>query len=115
MAERRMLSKSLIQSDNFIDLQLSAQALYMHLSVSADDDGFLSNAKTLVRMIGASVEDLESLIDKNFVLRFDNGVIVIRHWRRNNYIQKDRYKETVHLDEKSMLEINPTDEYILKG
>ena len=95
MAERRMFAKTIIDSDEFLDMPLSAQALYFHLSMRADDDGFVNNPKKIQRMIGASDDDYKILIAKSFVLRFESGVIVIKHWRINNYIQKDRYKETV--------------------
>ena len=100
MAERRMLSKSVIQSDVFLEMPLSSQALYMHLNVCADDDGFVGNPKTILRMTGAGEDDLKLLIAKGFVIVFKTGIIVITHWKRNNYIQKDRYKETIYKDEK---------------
>jgi hypothetical protein len=111
MAERRMFAKTIIDSDAFMDMPLSAQALYFHLSMRADDDGFVNNAKKIQRMIGASDDDCKLLIMKRFVLTFESGVIVIKHWRINNYIQKDRYKETLYLKEKSTLSLNENNAY----
>ena len=111
MAERRMLSKSVIQSDVFLEMPLSSQALYMHLNVCADDDGFVGNPKTILRMTGAGEDDLKLLIAKGFVIVFKTGIIVITHWKRNNYIQKDRYKETIYKDEKAYLKITNTNTY----
>ena len=111
MAERRMFAKTIIDSDAFMDMPLSAQALYFHLSMRADDDGFVNNAKKIQRMIGASDDDCKLLVMKRFVLTFESGVIVIKHWRIHNYIQKDRYKETVYLKEKSTLQLNENNGY----
>ena len=103
MAERRMFAKTIIDSDAFLDMPLSAQALYFHLSMRADDDGFINNPRKIQRMIGCGGDDLKLLIAKNFVLLFDSGVVVIKHWRIHNYIRNDRYKETVYQEEKSLL------------
>ena len=113
MAERRMFAKTIIDSDEFLDMPLSAQALYFHLSMRADDDGFVNNPKKIQRMIGASDDDYKILIAKSFVLRFESGVIVIKHWRINNYIQKDRYKETVYTEEKDCLTVKDNGAYTL--
>lgn len=111
MAERRMFAKTIIDSDSFLDMPLSAQSLYFHLAMRADDDGFVNNPKKIQRMIGASDDDCKLLVLKRFILTFESGVIVIKHWKIHNYIQKDRYKETVYLKEKSMLEINDNKAY----
>lgn len=103
MAERRMFAKTIIDSDAFLDMPLSAQALYFHLSMRADDDGFVNNPKKIQRMIGASDDDCKLLILKRFILTFESGVIVIKHWKIHNYIQKDRYKPTIYQAEKSRL------------
>ena len=103
MAERRMFAKTIVDSDAFMDMPLSTQALYFHLSMRADDDGFINNPKKIQRMIGASDDDMRVLILKRFVLCFDSGVIVVKHWRINNYIRSDRYKETIYQEEKAML------------
>ena len=104
MAERRMFAKTIIDSDAFLDMPLSTQALYFHLSMRADDDGFINNPKKIQRMIGASEDDLKLLIAKRFILPFDSGVVVIKHWKIHNYIQKDRYKPTIYQEELSQLE-----------
>lgn len=98
-----MFAKTVIDSDAFTDMPLSAQALYFHLSMRADDDGFINNPKRIQRMIGCGDDDAKLLIAKQFIIPFDSGVVVIKHWRIHNYIQKDRYHETVYQDEKSML------------
>lgn len=113
MAERRMFAKTIIDSDAFLDMPLSAQALYFHLSMRADDDGFVNNPKKIQRMIGASDDDYKILIAKSFVLLFESGVIVIKHWRINNYIQKDRYKGTVYTEEKDFLTVKDNGAYTL--
>ena len=98
-----MFAKTIIDSDAFLDLPLSAQAFYFHLSMRADDDGFINNPKKIQRMIGASDGDAQLLLQKRFVIAFASGVVVIKHWRIHNYIQKDRYKPTVYTEEKAML------------
>ena len=103
MAEKRMFAKTIIDSDAFLDMSLSTQALYFHLSMRADDDGFVNNPKKIQRMIGAGDDELKMLIAKKFIIPFESGVCVIKHWRIHNYIQKDRYKETVYKDEKAHL------------
>lgn len=104
MAERRMFAKTIIDSDAFMDMPLSTQALYFHLSMRADDDGFINNPKKIQRMIGASDDDLKVLIAKRFIIPFDSGIVVIKHWKIHNYIQKDRYKPTVYTEEKKRIE-----------
>lgn len=103
MAERRMFAKTIIDSDAFLDMPLSTQALYFHLSMRADDDGFVNNPKKIQRMVGASDDDCKLLVLKKFVIAFESGVIVIKHWKIHNYIRNDRYKETVYQEEKTML------------
>lgn len=103
MAEKRMFAKTIIDSDAFLDMSLSTQALYFHLSMRADDDGFVNNPKKIQRMIGAGDDELKMLIAKKFIIPFESGVCVIKHWRIHNYIQNDRYKETVYKDEKAHL------------
>jgi len=113
MAERRMFAKTIVDSDAFLDMPLSAQALYFHLSMRADDDGFVNNPKKIQRMIGASDDDYKILIAKSFILLFESGVIVIKHWRINNYIRGDRYKETVYTEEKEFLTVKDNGSYTL--
>ena len=103
MAERRMFAKTIIDSDSFLDLPMSSQCLYFHLNLRADDEGFINNPKRIQRMIGASDDDLKLLFMKNFVIPFESGVVVIKHWKIHNYIQKDRFKPTVYTEEKAML------------
>ena len=111
MAERRMFAKTIIDSDMFLDMPLSTQSLYFHLSMRADDDGFINNPKKIQRMIGASDDDLKVLVMKRFILPFDSGVVVIKHWRMHNYIRNDRYKETVYQEEKSQLLLKENGSY----
>ena len=113
MAERRMFAKTIIDSDAFLDMPLSTQALYFHLSMRADDEGFLNNPKKIMRMVGASEDDLKVLITKRFILTFDTGIVVIKHWRIHNYIQKDRFKNTVYQEERAQLEVKDNGAYTL--
>ena len=108
-----MFAKTIIDSDEFLDMPLSAQALYFHLSMRADDDGFVNSPKRIQRMIGASEDDMKLLLAKSFILLFDTGIIVIKHWRINNYIQNDRYKPTMYTDERAMLTLKENNEYLL--
>ena len=111
MAERRMFAKTIIDSDAFLDMPLSTQALYFHLSMRADDDGFINNAKKIKRMIGASDDDLKVLLMKRFLLPFESGVVVIKHWKIHNYIRNDRYKPTIYTDERSALDVKANGAY----
>ncbi len=113
MAERRMFAKTIIDSDAFMEMPLSTQALYFHLSMRADDDGFVNNPKKVQRMIGCSDDDLKLLLAKSFLIGFDSGVVVIKHWRMHNYIRKDRYKPSIYETEKTMLSMNENDVYML--
>ena len=113
MAERRMFAKTIIDSDAFLDMPLSTQALYFHLSMRADDDGFVNNPKKIQRMIGASDDDLKLLAAKKFVVLFESGVVVIKHWKINNYIRSDRYKPTVYQEEKALLTEKENGSYTL--
>lgn len=106
MAQRRMLSKQITETDMFMDLPLSSQALYLHLIMNADDDGFLGNAKTVLRMVGASNDDFKLLIAKQFIITFDDGITVIKDWRIHNYIQKDRYHSTMYSGHKNELSVD---------
>lgn len=115
MAERRMFAKTIIDSDAFLDMPLSTQALYFHLSMRGDDDGFINNAKKIQRMIGCSDDDLKILFAKNFVIPFETGVCVIKHWRIHNLIQKDRYKPTVYGELKSKLSLKDNNVYTLNN
>lgn len=111
MAERRMFARSVVESDLFTEMPLSAQALYFHLGMMADDDGFVSNPKGVRRSVGATEDDFKLLLAKRFIVGFQTGVIVIRHWKVSNYIQKDRYKETMCVEEKACLALLPDNSY----
>lgn len=113
MAQKRMFNNSVVGSDEFLEMPDSSQNLYFHLSMQADDDGFVDKWKSIMRMTGKKEDDLKILIAKSFVIPFDTGVLVIRHWRLNNYLQKDRYKETIYKDEKSRLTIDKSNVYKL--
>mgnify|MGYP003309224012 CR=1 FL=1 len=114
MAERRMFAKTIIDSDAFLDMPLSTQSLYFHLSMRADDDGFINNPKKIQRMVGASEDDLKLLIAKNFIIPFESGIVVIKHWKIHNYIQSDRYRPTMYKEEKEMLHTKVNKAYTLQ-
>ena len=114
MAERRMFAKSVVLSDVFLDMPLSARCLYFTLGMLADDDGFVGNPKSIMRQCGASQDDMAILLQKRYVLGFESGVIVIKHWRMNNYLQNDRHKSTTYLEELSTLEIDNKGAYTEK-
>lgn len=103
MAERRMFSLKVIDTDAFLDMPISSRLLYYELAIRADDDGFISSPKKITRMVGCSEDDLKLLIIKQFIIPFPSGICVIRDWRIHNYIQKDRYHETQYVTEKSQL------------
>ena len=111
MANKRMFTMKIVDSDAFLDMPLSAQCLYFHFNMRADDDGFIGNPKRIMRLLGASEDDLKLLIVKRFLLTFEDGVIVIKHWRMHNTLSKYRYHETQYLDEKSMLRIKENGSY----
>ena len=108
-----MFTQKITESDAFLDMPLSAQALYFHLCMNADDDGFVKNPKRIARMMGANDDDFSLLILKSFVIKYETGVIVIKHWRMHNLLRKDRYNETEYLEEKSMLNIKENGAYTL--
>jgi len=108
-----MFAKNVIDSDVFLDMPMSARLLYYDLGMRADDDGFVNSPKKIMRMIGASDDDMHILIARQFVIPFETGVIVIRHWKVNNYLRGDRYKETRYLSEKEMLETDDSGQYFL--
>lgn len=111
MAERRMFAKTIIDSDAFLDMPITAQLLYFHLSMRADDDGFVNKPKSVMRMIGCKDDDLKLLFLKKFLIPFESGIVVIKHWRIHNYIAKDRYTETKYKEEKSMLQLDENKAY----
>lgn len=110
MAERRMMAKSVIDTDKFMDMPLSSQCLYFHLLLRADDDGFIASPKRIMRGIGCNQDDMNLLIAKRYLLVFNTGVIVIKHWRVHNYIRKDRYKKST-LKEAELLESGADNSY----
>lgn len=114
MAEKRMFTQKIIDSDPFLDMPLSTQALYFHLNMRADDDGFVNNPKRVQRMIGASEDDLKLLILKRFIIGFENGVIVIKHWRMHNTLRKDRYNPTQYQEELATLALKDNNSYTEK-
>ncbi len=115
MAEKRMFAKTIIDSDAFIDMPVSSRLLYYDLGMRADDDGFVNSPKKIMRMIGATDDDIKLLIAKKFIIPFESGVVVIKHWRINNYLRGDRYKGTTYTKEKSLLKIDDKGAYTLNG
>ena len=115
MADRRMLSKKITDNDNFLQLSASAQALYLHLNMSADDDGFCSQVAVCMFKAHASTQDLEALLDKRYIYQFENGVVVIKHWKLNNSIKNDRYKKTVYQEEFDLLKVKENGAYTLEN
>lgn len=112
MAEKRMFARGIIDSDMFLDMPATAQLLYFHLCMRADDDGFINNPKRIMRDVRCSEDDMKMLIAKEYIIPFESGIIVIRHWRLHNYIQKDRYKPSL-CDEKNLLTVNKNKAYEL--
>ncbi len=104
MGSRRMFSLSVVDTDKFIDMPITARLLYYELGMRADDDGFISSAKKIVRMVGCSEDDLKLLIAKDYIICFESGIVVIKHWKMHNYIPKDRYHKTIFQEEYSKLQ-----------
>lgn len=115
MSEKRMFAKQIVESDSFLDMPLSTQALYFHLGMAADDDGFINAPKRIQRSIGASDDDLKLLIAKSFIIPFESGVVVIKHWLINNYIRSDRKKDTTYPDEMSQLTVKNNGSYTMNS
>ena len=111
MAEKRMITRKVTDDDNFVALSSSAQALYLHLNLGADDDGFCNQISTAMFKAHASVQDLEALLEKRYLLQFENGVIVIKHWRMANALRKDRYTQTTFKDELAKLKVKENGAY----
>lgn len=111
MAEKRMFAKSIVLTDAFLDMPMSARCLYFTLGMLADDDGFVGSPKSVMRQCGASQDDLGMLLAKRFVLGFESGVIVIKHWRINNYLQNDRHHPTTYQEELSTLMLDQKGSY----
>ena len=115
MAEKRMFAKTIVLSDAFLDMPMSARCLYFTFGMLADDDGFVSSPKGIMRQCGASMDDLNILIAKRYVLAFDSGIIVIKHWRINNYLRQDRYTPTTYVEEKETLSLDAKGAYVESG
>ena len=113
MAQKRMFTMKIVDSDAFLNMPATTQCLYFHLNMRADDDGFIGNPKRIMKITGASEDDLRLLIAKRFVLTFEDGVIVIKHWRMHNTLSRDRYTETSYIDEKRMLLLKENGSYSL--
>lgn len=113
MAERRMFAKTIIDSDAFLEMPMSARLLYYDLGMRADDDGFVNSPKKIMKIIGASNDDMNILIIRKFIIPFESGIVVIKHWKIHNYIRNDRYKPTPYIKEKQMLETKPNEGYSL--
>ena len=111
MAERRMFAKTIVDSDAFLDMPQSTQLLYFHLSMRADDDGFINKPKSIMREVGCKDDDLKILAGKKFLIPFESGVVVIKHWKIHNYIAKDRYTETKYKNEKARLALDENNSY----
>ncbi|PWJ49158.1 hypothetical protein [Faecalicatena contorta] len=99
MANRRMFSLDVVDTDNFLEMPASTQSLYFHLGMRADDDGFVAAPKKITKLVNCGEDDLKLLLAKGYILALENGVIVVRHWKQNNYIQRDRYKPTIYQKE----------------
>lgn len=113
MAERRMFAKTIVDSDAFLEMPTTSQLLYFHLAMRADDDGFVNKPKSLMRMVGCKDDDLKLLFVKKFLIPFESGVVVIKHWKIHNYIRKDTYTETKYKEEKATLELDENSAYRL--
>ena len=106
MANRRMFSLDVVDTDKFLDMPATSQNLYFHLGMRADDDGFVSNPKKITKLANCGTDDLNVLISRGFVLVMEDGIVVIRHWKQNNYIQADRYKKTIYQQQMATLTVN---------
>ena len=113
MADKRQFSMQIIDSDDFLEMPLSVQALYLHLSMRADDDGFVPNASRIMKLVNANKNDYDLLVAKAYVIEFDDGICVIRHWRINNYLRSDRYRETKFQKQKEMLRLGDDGGYVV--
>ena len=111
MAQRRMFSQKVTETDKFLDMGMTAQSLYFHLGMNADDDGFVGNPKSIKRMIGASEDDLKALVEKDYLIVFDDGVVVIKDWRVSNYVKPDRYTPTIYTDDRKLIGLDKNKRY----
>lgn len=115
MAKRRMFSLDVVDTDTFLDMPASTQALYFHLGMRADDDGFVASPRKITTMVNCSNDDLKLLLSKGFIIPFDSGVCLVRDWKINNNIRTDRYKPTQYLTERNTVETTENGAYILSG
>lgn len=113
MAKRRMFAQTIIDSDAFLDMPASTQLLYFHLGMRADDDGFINKPKSIMRACGGNDDDMKILVSKKFIIPFESGVVVIKHWKIHNLIAKDRYTETKYKEERSALMLDDNNSYTL--
>ena len=113
MALRRMFSLTVVDTDRFLEMPNSAQSLYFHLGMRADDDGFVSSPRRVMKITGAAGDDMRLLIEKGYIIPFESGVCVITDWKQNNYIRSDRYTESVYKTEKSLLQCDQNNSYVL--
>ena len=115
MAQKRMFRLDVLETDAFMEMPLTTQALYFWLGLKADDDGFIGNPNMVTRNVGASSDDLKLLIAKGFLIQFADGVVVVKHWRMHNTLSANRYKETKYLEDKSILKIKDNKAYSLNS
>lgn len=113
MAKKRMISLDIVDTDLFTEMPLSSRLLYYELNIRADDDGFVSNPKKILKIVGCNEDDLKVLIAKQYIIPFSSGIVVIKHWKIHNYIPKDRYKETIYSEEKKLLKVSENGAYEL--
>ena len=113
MAERRMFAKTIVASDAFLDMPLSARCLYFALGMYADDEGFVNNVNSIMRLVGASTDDKNILLVRRFVIEFPSGVFLIKHWRINNYLRSDRFQATKYIEERNQVVIGENGAYVL--
>lgn len=113
MAERRMFAKTIIDSDAFLEMPATSQLLYFHLAMRADDEGFINKPKTIMKIVGAKEDDLNILAARKFIIPFNSGVVVIKHWKIHNYIRGDRIHETKYKNERDLLENDENNAYTL--
>ena len=110
-----MFNSRITESDAFINLPLGAQVLYFHLCMHADDDGFVDNLKTMIAITNTSIEDFEALCDKGYMIKLDDNINVITHWKVHNYMAKDRYRPSMYVKYKEMLELDAGKAYYKKS
>ena len=111
MAQRRMFSLKIVDTDAFLEMPQSSQLLYFHLAMRADDDGFVSGPRKIMKMVGSSEDDMKVLIGKRFIIPFENGICVIKHWKIHNYIQSDRYVPTTYTKEMKLIKTKENGSY----